>query len=148
LLLLAACANGAFGAGADDLHRRYLGAFSNVRISEASGDCSGVSVQLWLDQADSGKQNVSGILYDASGTCPGSKSDLAAIRFDTRSGKLTFVAKNQTSGLVVAEFRGVLMADDMHGRFGFRDLSTGEISSWSEIDLRRLTPQDWDAVGR
>ncbi|MCV2351559.1 hypothetical protein [Paucibacter sp. Y2R2-4] len=129
------------------VHRQYLGAFSNVQISAMSGDCGGVSVKLWLDTKDRARPSVSGVLYDASGTCPGKKYALEETQFDPQSGSLSLIAKDGQSGVLAAKFIGVMNTKGLHGNFGFGNQSTGEIDSWSEIDLRRLSAKEWALVG-
>jgi len=134
-------------AAAAKVDRQYLGAFSNVQISKMSGDCDGVSVQLWVDKQGTDKPVISGIFYDASGECPGNKSTIAAATFDQASGKLDFTATNPETGVVTAEFRGMLDAKSLHGRFGYGNGNTGKVDSWTDIRLRHLSGKAWKRVG-
>ena len=56
---------------------------------------------------------LSGTFYDAGGTCPGRRSVIEGASFDPQTGKVDFVAKDERTGVVVAEF---------HDRLGERGL--------------------------
>jgi len=127
--------------------RHDLGVFSNVQISENSGDCSGVSVRLWQETKAGGKPVMSGVFYDVSGSCPGRKYSLGELKFDSQSGSIEFIAKEVQSGLLVAKFQGLMDSKGLHGQFAYGHKNTGEVDSWSAVELNRLGPKEWARVG-
>jgi hypothetical protein len=130
-----------------DTVKAYLGAFSNVTISSESGDCDGISFQLWRQKDASGNLKISGIFYDASGGCPGASSLIAEAVVDVPTGRVELHAIEATTGLVVAVFKGTIESERMRGQFAFGNRETGETDAWSPVELKHLSTKDWKRVG-
>jgi len=126
--------------------RSYLGAFSNVAISPLSGDCGGVSLQLWKLTDPAGRQKVTGTFFDASGSCPGAAAPIEAADVDPSTGRVHLRAVG-TNGVVVAQFKGNIANGHARGSFGYGHQATGVIDGWEVVDLKRLSRREWKRLG-
>jgi len=125
----------------------HLDVFSNVQISKQSGDCDGLSIKLSRKNRASASSVISGVLYAATGSCPGTKYSIEESKVDPKIRSLSFVAKEFRTGKLVAKFDGFMDAKGVHGKFGYANQKTGDIDSWSEIELHRIDTNDWARIG-
>jgi len=129
-----------------DTARTFIGVFSNVAVSAQTGDCDGISIQLWKLRDDTGNQKISGSFYDAGGGCPGALWPISEAIFDASTGRIQLVATEGSERMVLA-FKGTIESKRMKGEIGFGNGATGEIDNWSAVELKRLSTKEWKRIG-
>ena len=87
-----------------------LGVYSNVVISQLSGDCYGVSVELRLAGESHGKRRISGAYYEECRKLRDAAMPVAG-EFDVASGRLTLRAVNAETGVAVAQLNALLYGE-------------------------------------
>lgn len=128
---------GWFTAQAHAEGARFLGNFSNVRMSSETGDCGGYSMQLFLKPGKARKRGLYGFVYDEESSCNGQAMRIVDGHFDTATGHIQFVVDLGDEGgwqSTRMRFEGTRTPRGLHLRFAYFDAVNGQWHPWSAAD--------------
>ncbi|WP_431260817.1 hypothetical protein ACQ86G_12300 [Roseateles chitinivorans] len=134
---------------------RFLGNFSNVAVSSESGDCSGLSAQLWVRPIlkEGRVQPVwqpYGFLYEAAGNCPGIEFRITGGEYRPGTRELHLSAGNSLGFDIVDRiaFNGFLRAGRLEGTLRYADPNSGVLPEEGEdVALDAADARRWREIG-
>lgn len=99
--------------------REYIGTFTNKSVNSETGDCLGREVEIWKENGV-----LSGVLKAYEGNCSIAGVPLTKIKFDPKSGNLSFNANGPMESLIWI-FVGKVAPQQLSGSLDLTDKKTG-----------------------
>ncbi|HZV64980.1 MAG TPA: hypothetical protein VFG03_08760 [Telluria sp.] len=94
----------------------FLGQYSSIVFSPASGDCDGFGIRLWSITSKAAAPSVVGTWIEADGPCD-KAVPIFAVRFNAKTGALTFLTMNASDPGAPGRFEGRLEDSALAGTF-------------------------------
>ncbi len=103
--------------------------YSNVRISEETGDCGGF--ELWLTKSG---QTFTGEFAGHEGDCGADKKKIEDVKYDPKTGALSFKAVYLSDDFYCT-FKGTVKKDRISGTIRLFQKATKEMTYSEKVDL-------------
>ncbi len=103
--------------------------YSNVRVSEETGDCGGF--ELWLTKSG---QSFSGEFAGHEGDCGADKKKVEDVKYDPKTGALSFRAVYLSDDFYCT-FKGTVKKDRVSGMIRLFQKASGEMTYSEKVDL-------------